>query len=176
MNGTIFLKSAIQQFKDYKLLAEKTFAQLKEEDFHHHPDAANNNLAVNITHMHGNMLSRWTNFLTEDGEKEWRRRDEEFEEQQLSREQLMQQWEEGWHCLFHALESLQPGDLDKRIYIRTKPLTVIEAVQRQLTHYCYHVGQIVFIGKHIKGTQWQGLSVPKGGSKQFNEQLKSEQK
>ncbi|MBO9621093.1 MAG: DUF1572 family protein [Niabella sp.] len=172
MNGTIFLKSAIQQFKDYKLLAEKTFAQLKDKDFHYNPDKANNNLALNITHLHGNMLSRWTNFLSEDGEKEWRRRDEEFEEQNLDRQQLMQLWEAGWTCLFHALESLQPEDLDKTIYIRTKPLTVIEAVQRQLTHYSYHVGQIVFIGKHIKGDLWQGLSVPKGGSQQFNEQLK----
>ncbi|AHF14584.1 DUF1572 family protein [Niabella soli] len=171
MNGTIFLKSAIQQFKDYKLLAEKTFAQLEDKDFHYNPDKVNNNLAVNITHMHGNMLSRWTDFLAKDGEKEWRRRDEEFEEQNLNQEQLLQLWEAGWTCLFNALESLHPEDLDKTIYIRTKPLTVLEAVQRQLTHYSYHVGQIVFIGKHIKGDQWQGLSVPKGGSKQFNEQL-----
>ncbi|MCF3108572.1 DUF1572 domain-containing protein [Niabella sp. CC-SYL272] len=173
MNETIFIQSAIQQFKDYKALAEKTFAQLSDADFHFQPDDANNNLAVNITHMHGNMLSRWTNFLTEDGEKEWRKRDEEFEEQQLDRARLMTLWEEGWQCLFNALESLKPEDLDRTITIRTKPLTVIEAVHRQLTHYAYHVGQIVFIGKHIRNDQWQSLSIKKGDSKAFNEQLKS---
>lgn len=174
MNGTIFLKSAIQQFRDYKLLAEKTFAQLRDEDFQQQPDNANNNLAVNITHLHGNMLSRWTNFLTEDGEKEWRARDTEFEQQELDRAALMQLWEEGWACLLNAMESLTPEDLEKTIHIRTKPLTVIEAVHRQLTHYAYHVGQIVFIGKQIKGTEWQPLSVPKGGSAAYNQQLKSD--
>lgn len=168
------MKSAIQQFRDYKLLAEKTFAQLKEEDFQHQPDNSNNTLAVNITHLHGNMLSRWTNFLTEDGEKEWRARDTEFEQQELDRATLMRLWEEGWACLLNALESLTPEDLEKTIHIRTKPLTVIEAVHRQLTHYAYHVGQIVFIGKQIKGTEWQPLSVPKGGSAAYNQQLKSD--
>ncbi|ANH80719.1 hypothetical protein A8C56_06775 [Niabella ginsenosidivorans] len=175
MNGTIFLKSAIRQFKDYKLLAEKTFAQLKDEDFYHHPDSANNTLAVNITHLHGNMLSRWTRFLTEDGEKEWRRRDEEFEEQELDRKKLMQLWEEGWACLLNALAALKPDDLDQTIYIRTQPHTVIEAIHRQLTHYAYHVGQIVFIGKQIKGAQWQSLSISRGGSAAYNQQLKSDQ-
>lgn len=173
MNGTIFIKSAIQQFQAYKVLAEKTFVQLKDEDFHFQPDIANNNLAVNITHMHGNMLSRWTNFLTEDGEKTWRQRDAEFEAQRLDRAQLMELWEAGWQCLFNALESLKPEDLERTITIRTKPLAVIEAVHRQLTHYAYHVGQIVFIGKQIRKDQWESLSIKKGDSETFNEQLKS---
>lgn len=172
----LFIKSAIQQFKDYKVLAEKTFAQLNDEDFYAQPDVANNNLAVNITHLHGNMLSRWTSFLTEDGEKEWRRRDVEFAAKRLERGHLMKLWEEGWQCLLNTLQSLQPGDLERTITIRTKPLSVIEAIHRQLTHYAYHVGQIVFIGKHIRKDQWESLSITKGGSNAFNEQLKSKTK
>lgn len=172
MNGENFLQSAIQQFKDYKSLADKTFAQLDEKDFHFSPDAYNNSIAVNITHMHGNMLSRWTNFLTEDGEKDWRKRDEEFEHANFNQEQLLNLWNEGWKVLLDAVESLTPEDLDKIIYIRTKPLTVIEAIHRQLTHYASHVGQIIFLGKHIKGAGWQTLSIAKGKSKYFNEQMK----
>lgn len=172
MNGNIFLQSAIQQFIDYKDLAERTFAQLKENDFYFSPDEYNNSIAVNITHMHGNMLSRWTNFLTEDGEKEWRKRDEEFEPEKFTKGQLLNLWEEGWKILFDTLGSLTPADLDKMIYIRTKPLTVIEAIHRQLTHYASHVGQIIFLGKHIKGADWQTLSITKGESKQFNEKMK----
>lgn len=174
MNETLFIKSAVQQFKDYKGLAERTFQQLEDADFHYQPDVANNNLAVNITHLHGNMLSRWTNLLTEDGEKEWRKRDAEFEAQQLDRARLMELWEAGWKCLLDALESLKPGDLEKTVTIRTKPLSVIEAIHRQLTHYAYHVGQIVFIGKQIRKAQWKSLSINKGASKTFNEQLKNE--
>ncbi|WP_018627447.1 DUF1572 family protein [Niabella aurantiaca] len=174
MNETLFIKSAIQQFKDYKGLAERTFQQLEDADFHFRPDVANNNLAVNITHLHGNMLSRWSHFLAEDGEKEWRKRDAEFEEQHLDRAHLMGLWEEGWKCLLDALESLKPEDLQKTVTIRTKPLTVIEAIHRQLTHYAYHVGQIVFIGKQIRKDRWESLSINKGASKAFNEQLKNE--
>lgn len=173
MKAENFLQSAIQQFKDYKNLGDKTFAQLDEKDFHFSPDEYNNSIAINITHMHGNMLSRWTNFLTEDGEKEWRRRDAEFEQEHFSREQLLQLWEEGWKVLLDAMQSLAAADLDKTIYIRTKPLTVIEAVHRQLTHYASHVGQIIFLGKHIKGAHWKTLSIAKGESKQFNEKMKN---
>ncbi|MBZ4191017.1 DUF1572 family protein [Niabella beijingensis] len=174
MKEDLFIKSAIQQFKDYKALAERTFAQLNEADFHFQPDTANNNLAVNITHLHGNMRSRWTNFLTEDGEKEWRSRDAEFEEQHLDHTALLRLWEEGWKCLLGALESLRPEDLEKTVTIRTKPLTVIEAIHRQLAHYSYHVGQIVFIGKHIRKDQWQDLSIAKGQSAAYNDQMKTE--
>ncbi|HKO82901.1 MAG TPA: DUF1572 family protein [Chitinophagaceae bacterium] len=141
MNEAVFLKSVIQQFHDYKLLAEKTFAQVKDEDFQYQPNEATNSIAINITHMHGNMVSRWTNFLTEDGEKEWRQRDDEFETHSYSREKLLQLWKEGWMAVFGSLESLSGDDLDKTIYIRTRPLTVVEAIHRQLTHYAYHVGQ-----------------------------------
>lgn len=176
MNEELFIKSAIQQFKDQKALADKTFQQLAEEDFHASTDPANNNLAINITHMHGNMLSRWTNFLTEDGEKEWRQRDAEFEEQNFTKDKLLQLWDEGWQCLFNALESLTTADLDRTVYIRTKPLSVIDAIHRQLAHYSYHVGQIVFIGKHLKGNNWIALSIPKGRSEEFNQQMKSDKK
>lgn len=172
MDGNIFLQSAIKQFADYKLLADRTFAQLEEQDFYFTPDSANNSLAVNITHLHGNMLSRWTNFLTEDGEKEWRKRDEEFESTTLSKNELLQLWEDGWTVLFNTLGALLPEELDHTVYIRTKPLKVIEAIHRQLTHYAYHVGQIVFIGKHIKGENWQSLSINKGESKIYNEKMK----
>lgn len=172
MNGELFLKSAIQQFKDYKSLADRTFAQLESKDFYYCPDEANNSIAVNITHLNGNMLSRWTNFLTEDGEKEWRRRDEEFEAKAFSMEKLLELWEEGWKVLLDSLEALTPADLDKTIYIRTKPMSVIEAIHRQLTHYASHVGQIIFLGKHIKKENWQTLSIKKGGSNAFNEKLK----
>ena len=105
MNEAVFLKSVIQQFHDYKLLAEKTFAQVKDEDFHYQPNETTNSIAINITHMHGNMVSRWTNFLTEDGEKEWRQRDDEFETHSQSREKLLQLWKEGWMAVFGALDS-----------------------------------------------------------------------
>ena len=168
MNENIFLDSAVQQFRDYKLLAEKTFAQLQENDFHYQPNDETNSIAINITHLHGNMLSRWTNFLTEDGEKEWRQRDDEFETHSYSQEKLLQLWEQGWLTVFNALESLKAGDLEKTIYIRSKPLTVLDAFQRQLTHYSYHVGQIVMLGKIIKGSTWKSLSIPKGQSAQYN--------
>lgn len=172
MNEIIFLKSAIRQFRDYKLLAEKTFAQINETDFLYQPNETTNSIAINITHLHGNMLSRWTNFLTEDGEKEWRKRDDEFETHQYSKEKLLQLWEEGWQIVFNSLEVLEPGDLEKTIYIRSKPLTVIEAIHRQLTHYAYHVGQIVMLGKIIKGAGWQTLSIAKGQSAQFNSDMR----
>lgn len=172
MNTDVFLKSAIQQFRNYKSLGEKTFAQIKENEFHYQPSETANSIAINITHMHGNMLSRWTNFLTEDGEKEWRQRDDEFETHTYSQEKLLQLWEEGWQTVFRALEPLTGADLDKTIYIRTKPLTVIDAIHRQLTHYAYHVGQIVMLGKIIKDKDWQALSIAKGQSNAFNTDMK----
>ena len=171
MNETNFLQSAIKQFQDFKLLGEKTFAQLKDEDFHYQPNDITNSIAINITHLHCNMLSRWTNFLTEDGEKEWRQRDDEFETHAYTSEKLLMLWEEGWQTVFNALESLQPDDVDKTIYIRSQPLTVIDAIHRQLTHYAYHVGQIVMLGKIIKGSAWHTLSIPKGQSRQFNRNM-----
>jgi Protein of unknown function (DUF1572) len=171
MNSILFLQSAIQQFIDYKILAEKTFAQLEERDFHYQPNEVTNSVAINITHLHGNMLSRWTNFLTEDGEKKWRQRDEEFVTHSYSKHELLQLWEEGWQVVFTSLRSLQPGDLEKKIYIRSQPLTVIDGIHRQLTHYASHVGQIIMLGKIIKNTAWQSLSIPKGESGKYNMHL-----
>src|SRR5829696_4483474 len=124
--ATEFLSSAIKRFKEYKTLGDKTFLQLGENDMHLQPNEASNSLAIIIQHMHGNMLSRWTNFLTEDGEKEWRKRDDEFETQPLSKEKLLALWEEGWKLFLDTLESLQEDDLLKTVTIRTQPLLVID--------------------------------------------------
>ncbi|SHE53083.1 DUF1572 family protein [Flavisolibacter ginsengisoli] len=159
--GTVYLGSVIKRFNEYKTLGDKTFAQLSENDFFFQPNEASNSIAVIIQHMHGNMLSRWTNFLTEDGEKDWRQRDEEFEIKDLSREQLIQRWEEGWNLLFDTLDSLTTGDLLKQITIRQQPLIVVDAINRQLAHYSSHVGQVVYLGKWIRGNQWTSLSIPK---------------
>jgi hypothetical protein len=172
----IFLESAIKRFKEYKNLGEKTFAQLNDEAMLYEPNHDVNSIAVIIQHMHGNMLSRWTNFLTEDGEKEWRKRDEEFEIKQLSKEEIVDLWNEGWKACLNALESLTPDDLQKSITIRQQPLSVIDAINRQLAHYSYHVGQIVFLGKCVKGAAWQSLSIPKGNSQQYNQQMMQQHK
>lgn len=166
-----FLESAVKRFEDYKMLGDKTFAQLSGEQLHVQPNATSNSIAIIMQHLHGNMLSRWTAFLTEDGEKEWRQRDAEFETQPLSKEALLQIWNEGWAVLFNALASLTAHDLLKNITIRRQPLLVIDAINRQLAHYSYHVGQIVYLGKLLQGANWQTLSIPKGGSQQFNRSL-----
>ena len=166
------LDSVLKRLTYYKELGDKTFAQLSDKDFHFVPSDESNSVAIIIQHMHGNMLSRWTGFLTSDGEKEWRKRDAEFEDQNLSKEQLVNLWEEGWKCFFTALKSLSEEDLIKTIYIRNEPLSVIDAINRQLAHYPYHVGQIIYAAKIIRNKEWHNLSVPKGQSVLSNE-LKS---
>jgi Protein of unknown function (DUF1572) len=168
-----FLNSYIKRITYYKTLGEQTFAQLDELYFHYQPNEESNSIAIIIQHIAGNMLSRFTNFLTEDGEKQWRQRDAEFEEQHLSKEQLVLLWQKGWDCYLGAVESLTEADLEKIITIRTEQLTVVDALNRQLAHYPYHVGQIVYIGRMIKNKTWKNLSIPKGTSQQFNEQMKS---
>lgn len=168
-----FISSSVKRLKYYKKLAEQTFEQLTGPEFHYQPNQASNSIAVIIRHMSGNMLSRWTNFLTEDGEKSWRNRDDEFETHADSPEQLMEIWEKGWQCFFDALQSLEPADLQKTIYIRTEPLNVVDALIRQLAHYPYHVGQIVYIGRLIRNEQWKSLSIPKGQSDAYNAQMKT---
>ena len=170
--ATTFLSSYIKRISYYKELADKTFEQLNEADFHFQPNEVSNSIAIIIQHMAGNMLSRFTNFLTEDGEKEWRNRDTEFEEQQLSREELLQKWEDGWACVLNAINQLTEDDLLQTICIRSEELTVMDALNRQLAHYPYHVGQIVFIGRMIKNKEWLSLSIPKGASDAFNRQMK----
>ena len=166
--GTTFLASAIKRLAYYKELGDKTLQILNEADLHFTPAADNNSIAVIIQHMHGNMLSRWTNFLSSDGEKEWRRRDAEFEEQNLNRQQIIDHWEEGWKCFLDALHSLTVNDLEKNIVIRGESLTVTDAINRQLAHYPYHIGQMILIAKMIKKHNWENLSIPKGQSIAFN--------
>lgn len=157
----IFLDSIIKRFKEYKSLGEKTFEQLKDDEFHFQPNEASNSIAIIIQHLHGNMLSRWTNFLAEDGEKEWRQRDDEFEAHPFSKQQLLDKWNEGWKVCLDTLESLAENDLFKNITIRSQPLNVVDAINRQLAHYSYHVGQIVYLGRWIRETEWKSLSIPK---------------
>lgn len=168
-----FLNSYINRITYYKRLGEQTFEQLDELDFHYQPNEESNSIGIIIQHMAGNMLSRFTNFLTEDGEKEWRNRDTEFDEQHLSKQQLLQRWEEGWACFLGAVQSLTEADLEKTITIRTEQLTVVDALNRQLAHYPYHVGQIVYIGRMIKNKTWKNLSIPKGASNEFNQSMKT---
>lgn len=171
---SIFLQSAIKRLSYYKSLADKTFAQLSEQDFHFTPAEESNSIAIIIQHVNGNMLSRWTDFLTSDGEKIWRKRDAEFIDQKLTKEQLLNLWEEGWKCFLDALKSLSDTDFEKTVYIRTKPLSVIDAINRQLAHYPYHVGQIIYLSKMIRNKGWQNLSVPKGKSAAYNKELKNQ--
>ena len=167
-----FLASYIKRILYYKKLGEETFEQLDELDFHYQPNEESNSIAIIIQHLAGNMLSRFTNFLTEDGEKDWRNRDTEFEQQHLSKEQLLKLWEDGWACFLNIVQSITEADLEKIITIRSEPLTVVDALNRQLAHYPYHVGQIVYLGRVIKNKAWKNLSIPKGNSHKFNEQMK----
>lgn len=166
-----FLESAIKKFRSQKTLGEKTFAQLEDKNFLFKPSAESNSIAVIVQHMYGNMLSRWTNFLTEDGEKSWRKRDAEFEDVLQTKQGVINAWNAGWDCVLNTLQSLQPQDLIKTITIRSQPLSVIDAIIRQIDHYGYHVGQIVYIGKIIKDADWQTLSIAKNKSSEFNQAL-----
>jgi hypothetical protein len=166
--GTEYLQTAIKRLRYYKALGEKTFDQLTDADFHFAPNETCNSIASIIQHLSGNMLSRWTNFLTEDGEKAWRHRDEEFEVHHYSKQQLLEMWEKGWSCLLNALTPLTENDLLKTIYIREEALTVMDAINRQLAHYPYHIGQILYIGKMIRDAGWKSLSIEKGRSEDYN--------
>ncbi|MBS1748510.1 MAG: DUF1572 family protein [Bacteroidetes bacterium] len=169
--GKIFLASVISRVIYYKELAEKTFSQLEDQDFHYQPNNQSNSIAIIIQHMSGNMQSRWTNFLTEDGEKSWRNRDREFNNRKLTRLQLMEIWEKGWKCFIDALLYLKEEDLLKTIHIRKESLVVVDAINRQLAHYPHHVGQIVYIGKMLRGDKWQSLSIAKGQSDDYNQMM-----
>lgn len=167
--GNDYLDTAIRRLKYYKDLGDKTFAQLNEWDFHYQSNDESNSIATIIQHLSGNMLSRWTNFLTEDGEKEWRKRDDEFEIHNYNKEQLIELWEKGWTCFLDTLAGLKKKDLKKIVTIRQEELTVIDAINRQLAHYPYHIGQIIFMAKIIKNKNWQNLSIPKGHSTAYNQ-------
>ncbi len=157
----IYLDSAIQRLLNGKELAEKTFGQLDDKDFHFQPNGESNSIAVIIQHMSGNMLSRWTHFLEEDGEKPWRKRDDEFEEHPYSKLELIAAWDAGWTCMLNTLQSLTEKDLLATVHIRNEALSAIDAINRQLAHNSYHIGQIVYLGKVIRNTDWVNLSVPR---------------
>ncbi|HEX2609154.1 MAG TPA: DUF1572 domain-containing protein [Flavisolibacter sp.] len=165
-----YIDSIKKQFAYYKLLGEKTFEQVPEERLFWQYNEASNSIAIIVNHLYGNMKSRWTEFLTTDGEKSWRNRDSEFENEIRDKAELLARWNEGWNCLFTALDSLTETDLNKEIYIRNQGHTVMEAINRQLAHYPYHVGQIVFLGKMVSGAEWQSLSIPKGNSQAYNQE------
>ena len=155
-------------FAYYKALGEGAMQQVSEKDLFWQYDSHSNSIAVIVKHLSGNMLSRWTNFLGSDGEKQWRDRDGEFEYDSGSQKELMEVWSKGWDCFFDTLDSLQPSDLQKTIYIRNTGHSVSEALNRQLAHYAVHIGQIIFLAKMISKEDWQSLSIAKGASKDFN--------
>lgn len=163
-----YLESVIKQFEYYKMLGDKTFAQVSDEKLFYQFNEDSNSISTIVKHLWGNMLSRWTDFLNSDGEKEWRNRDSEFENDIQTRDEMLEKWGQGWNCLFNALNSLKQEDLNQIIYIRNQGHTVLEAINRQLAHYPYHIGQIVFIGKMLAENNWQSLSIPKGNSTQYN--------
>jgi len=171
-----YLTSIIKQFEYYQSLGNKTFDQVSDEALFWQPNAESNSMAMVVKHVHGNMLSRWTDFLTSDGEKEWRQRDAEFDNDLKDRDDLLAKWKEGWNCVFDALKPLIEKDLESIIYIRNMGHTVTEAINRQLAHYAYHVGQIVFLGKLIQDENWQSLSIPRGESKAYNKEKFSQPK
>jgi hypothetical protein len=169
--NTEYLKSARKIFSDYKRMAEKTMEQLSEKQLYWAPDKESNSIAIIAKHLWGNMRSRWTNFLTEDGEKPWRNRDTEFEMDWKGRDTLMQKWEEGWQIMFNTIDSLKETDLDKTVLTRDEQNTVLEAINRQIAHYASHIGQIVYLGKMMKQEDWHTLSIARGKSKEFNEKM-----
>jgi len=164
---TNYLESVIKQFEYYKMLGDKTFNQLPDEKCFWQYNEDSNSIATIVKHLWGNMLSRWTDFLTSDGEKEWRNRDAEFENDIATKHEMIEKWNEGWNVCLETLSSLKEEDLNNIIYIRNQGHTVLEAINRQLAHYPYHIGQIVFIGK-MCAEKWDSLSIPKGNSNRYN--------
>src|SRR5881397_2692227 len=175
--GQHYLDDALHTFRDYKKLAERAFAQISDEDFFRTIDDESNSIAVNVKHLAGNMLSRWTDFLTTDGEKPERNRDMEFIMlPETTKEDVLTCWGKGWQSVFDAVEPLKPEDLTLSVTIRGQDHTVVQAINRQLAHYAYHVGQIVYLAKHLKSSEWQSLSVPKNRSAEFNAQLQNRER
>lgn len=171
-----YIESARKQFEYYKSLGDKTFSQLSDDELFRQLNPETNSVATIVKHLWGNMLSRWTDFLNSDGEKEWRNREAEFENDLDSREEMIKIWEEGWDCLFKALAEINESNFSNIIYIRNMGHTVVEAVNRQLAHYAYHVGQVVFLGKLYKNGDWNSLSIPRGKSSDYNAEKFSEPK
>ena len=162
-----YLQSALRLFKYYKSLGDKAIERIPDDKIHFQFNEDSNSLALMVRHMAGNMLSRWTDFLTTDGEKPWRNRDSEFDDPNWNKEELVAQWEKGWAALFNATEPLNADDLEKIVYIRNEGHTAMEAINRQIAHYAYHVGQIVFLAKAIT-SEWETLSIAQNKSSDFN--------
>lgn len=165
----------IKRFQYYKELGDKTFAQFSEEQFFWQFNEESNSIAIIVKHLAGNMLSRWTNFLTEDGEKSWRNRDAEFVNDFKTKAEVLEFWEKGWNCLFEALDKINDENLQATIYIRGEAHSVLDAVLRQLAHYPYHVGQIVYIAKMLKNEDWKTLSIARNKSAEFNTEMLKKQ-
>lgn len=163
----------IKRFEYYKMLGDNSFEQLSDEQIFWKFNEESNSIAVIIKHIAGNMLSRWTNFLTEDGEKAWRNRDEEFVNTFKTKSEVLDYWEKGWKCLFEALNQINDGNINATIYIRNEAHSVIDAVFRQLAHYPYHIGQIIFIAKMLKNEDWKTLSIARNKSADFNTEMKN---
>lgn len=163
----------IKRFEYYKSLGDKSFEQLSNEQLFWQYNEESNSIAIIVKHIAGNMLSRWTNFLTEDGEKPGRNRDDEFINTFKTKQEVIDFWEKGWRCLFDALDQINDGDLYSTIYIRGEGHLVIDAVFRQLAHYPYHIGQIVYISKMLKSNDWKTLSIPRNQSQEFNMEMKN---
>lgn len=163
-----YLESVVQQLTYYKSLGEKAIAQVPDEGLFWQYNPESNSIATIVKHLAGNMLSRWTDFRTTDGEKEWRQRDAEFENDLQTRAAVMAEWNRGWQCVLEAIGSIQEAELDHVLLIRAEPHSYTEAINRQLAHYPYHVGQMVFIAKMVTDANWQSLSIPRNQSQQFN--------
>lgn len=175
MNGSAYLADAIKRFRESKSQCDRAMAQVPFETWTRQIDPGSNSIATIMLHLSGNMLSRWTDFLTSDGEKPTRDRDGEFENPaSMTREALLERWESGWACLFGALESLTEADLDRTITIRSQPIPVVGAINRQIAHYALHTGQVILLAKHFAGASWQTQSVARGASKAFHEEMKRE--
>lgn len=170
-----YLVDAVQSFRNYKKLADRAIEQVADDQFFAVIDPESNSIAIIVKHIAGNLHSRWRDFLTTDGEKEDRDRDKEFEMIADTRESLLGFWESGWTTLFASIEPLTVVDFSRTITIRGEPHTVVEAINRQLTHYSYHIGQIVFLAKHLKSAGWKTLSVPRNRSAQYNQHLSDQQ-
>jgi len=173
---TSYLKDSADVFRYYKKLAERAMTQCSDEALFTTLDAESNSIGIIVKHMAGNMRSRWTDFLTSDGEKPDRNRDTEFEAPPTRRAELLEMWEGGWKLLFGALEPLSDSDLTRTITIRTEPHSVMQAINRQVAHYSYHVGQIVYLARHFAGDKWKSLTIPKRKSAEFNKQVASSEK
>lgn len=168
-----FLQATIREFIKYRSLGEKAMSQVPDETLFWQYNPESNSMAMIVQHMSGNMLSRWTDMLTTDGEKDWRQRDKEFETVLKTREEVMVAWHRGWHLVMETLGQLREEDLERTIYIRAEAHTVTEAIVRQIAHYASHIGQLVYIGKMIMNEEWKSLSIPRHGSNQFNKHMMS---